>query len=102
MSDHTTSHHVKSAFSKFGRISSVFVQHTRRWQRRSKFGFVRFSFEADAEVALRHMNGSTLNGVNILVSLARDSHGTHSRAHNPVASHGEPASNSLLKPVEAP
>lgn len=67
VNDQTNYQQVKDAFSRFGRI---FVKKTRKWHRKSKFGFVRFFFEKDAEVAMRNLNGKLLNGVPIVVSMA--------------------------------
>ncbi|XP_057419131.1 uncharacterized protein LOC130713377 [Lotus japonicus] len=79
LTDQTTHLQVKNAFASFGRILGVFVQNVKRKQRRSKFGFVRFSFDSDAEVAMRRMNGSILNGATINVSLARLPQDQHTR-----------------------
>lgn len=52
--DQTSHQQLKDAFFRFGRILGVFVQKTRRRQRQSKFGFVRFNLEEDAMAAMRH------------------------------------------------
>lgn len=62
---------LRQYFNKFGKIMDVFVSRKKCQSSRSQFGFVRFQNRAEAEDAIRAMDGRVVEGSKLLVSLAR-------------------------------
>merc|ERR1711879_199784 len=62
-----------SLFEKFGEIGDVFIPRDRDTGRDRPFGFLRFYKEADAEDAIKELDGTRLGGVEITVAKAQKS-----------------------------
>merc|ERR1711871_1754495 len=60
------------SFSKFGEIGDVYIPRDRYTGDNRGFGFVRFLVEADAEEAIREMDGKDVDGNTINASLAKE------------------------------
>ncbi|XP_028115972.1 uncharacterized protein LOC114313753 [Camellia sinensis] len=58
---------LSNLFMKFGVVKDVFIPHKRRQVTQSRFGFVRFSCEVVAKVALQNANGLWVDGKVLLV-----------------------------------
>ncbi|XP_028087405.1 serine/arginine-rich splicing factor SC35-like [Camellia sinensis] len=58
---------LSNLFMKFGVVKDVFIPHKRRQVTQSRFGFVRFSCEVVAKVALQKANGLWVDGKVLLV-----------------------------------
>ena len=63
---------LKDAFAPHGNIVSAKVIFDRKTNRSKGFGFVEMESESEAEAAIKALNGSDLNGRNIIVNLARN------------------------------
>jgi len=66
----TTTEDLRSAFTRFGVIVDVTVIQDRATGRSRGFGFVTFQQAADAIEAVKHMNGSELDGRTLKVNNA--------------------------------
>ncbi|XP_057434558.1 uncharacterized protein LOC130727443 [Lotus japonicus] len=91
LTEKTSYEQVKNAFKKWGKLSGVFVQRTKKRHRRTKFGFVHFVSKEAAARATRNLNGGSLNGATISVAVAKyptnaqgDTHPTANRWTNHV------------------
>jgi RNA recognition motif-containing protein len=62
---------LKAAFSPYGNVVSATVVTDRRSGRSKGFGFVEFENDSEAKAALEALNGSELNGRNIVVNEAK-------------------------------
>jgi len=70
---------LKEMFETYGRVSSVKVILDRETRKSRGFGFVDFTTEADAEMAMKKLHGGSLEGQQLTVKLARDKPATHIR-----------------------
>ena len=68
----TTDGDLENAFARFGEITEAKVITDRNTGRSRGFGFVTFAQAAEAEAAIREMNGSTLDGRSINVDEAKE------------------------------
>lgn len=79
LSYRVTEDELRNAFSAYGQVTTVKLI-TDRFSGQSKgFGFVEMPIQAEAEKAIKQLDGSLLNGRNIQVSLARPKSDTRSR-----------------------
>ena len=62
---------LKNAFTPFGNVVSATVVTDRRSGRSKGFGFVEFENDAEAKAAIEALNGSELNGRNIVLNEAK-------------------------------
>lgn len=62
---------LKTAFEAHGKVVSAKVITDRETGKSRGFGFVEMENEADADSAIQALNGSELNGRNIIVSEAK-------------------------------
>jgi RNA recognition motif-containing protein len=62
---------LQSEFSQFGQVESARVITDRETGRSKGFGFVEMSSEDEANSAIDKMNGQTIGGRNITVSIAK-------------------------------
>ncbi|AMO21954.1 RNA-binding protein [Ramlibacter solisilvae] len=62
---------MEQAFSQFGTVNSVKVMMDRDTGRSKGFGFVEMSSDAEAEAAIRGMNGQEYGGRGLVVNEAR-------------------------------
>ena len=62
---------LKQAFAPYGNVVSATVVTDRRSGRSKGFGFVEFENDAEAKAAIEALNGSELNGRNIVVNEAK-------------------------------
>ena len=62
---------LKQAFAAYGKVVSATVVTDRRSGRSKGFGFVEFENDAEAKAAIEALNGSELNGRNIVVNEAK-------------------------------
>ena len=62
---------LKSNFAEFGGVSSAKVMTDRDTGQSKGFGFVEMSSPADAQAAISGLNGMSVDGRSIVVSLAR-------------------------------
>ncbi|MGE5680390.1 MAG: RNA recognition motif domain-containing protein [Bacillota bacterium] len=62
---------LKSAFASYGNVVSAKVITDRQTGKSRGFGFVEMENEADANAAIKALNGSQLNGRNIIVNEAK-------------------------------
>jgi len=62
---------LKKAFSPFGNVVSATVVVDRRSGRSKGFGFVEMENDSEAKAAIEALNGSELNGRNIVVNEAK-------------------------------
>lgn len=58
-------------FSKFGTVVSAQVVKDRETGRSRGFGFVEMSSEAEAQEAIKQLNGSDMDGRKLIVNMAR-------------------------------
>lgn len=63
---------LKEAFNKFGEIGDVYIPKDRNTGDGRGFGFVRFIVEADADDAIKEMDGTDLDGNVINASMAKE------------------------------
>ncbi len=63
---------LKDIFAPHGKIVSAKVIFDRKTNRSKGFGFVEMESESEAEAAIKTLNGSEMNGRNIIVNLARN------------------------------
>ncbi|KAK9055385.1 hypothetical protein SSX86_026468 [Deinandra increscens subsp. villosa] len=71
LSFYTTNKDLKRLFSPFGAITEARLVVDPRTQRPKGFGFVTFESDADAQSALRAMNGKIIDGRLIFVEVAK-------------------------------
>lgn len=64
---------IRNAFERFGRVSSVRMMVDAATNRSRGFAFVQMPSLDDADEAIRHMSGSSLNGRQLTVNEAQDS-----------------------------
>ncbi|MEQ9409494.1 MAG: RNA-binding protein [Fuerstiella sp.] len=64
---------LRSAFERFGRVTSVRVMSDSATNRSRGFGFVSMPAFDDAEEAIRHMSGASLKGRQLTVNEAQSS-----------------------------
>jgi RNA recognition motif-containing protein len=62
---------LKQAFSAYGKVVSATVVMDRRSGRSKGFGFVEMENDSEAKAAIDALNGSELNGRNIVVNEAK-------------------------------
>lgn len=62
---------LKQAFSSYGKVVSATVVVDRRSGRSKGFGFVEMENDSEAKAAIEALNGSELNGRNIVVNEAK-------------------------------
>ena len=62
---------LKQAFSSYGKVVSATVVTDRRSGRSKGFGFVEMENDSEAKAAIEALNGSELNGRNIVVNEAK-------------------------------
>lgn len=62
---------LRSAFEAFGEVSSASVIKDKETNRSKGFGFVEMPRQADAEAAIKALNGTDLQGRTIVVNQAR-------------------------------
>ena len=62
---------LKNAFSPYGKVVSATVVTDRRSGRSKGYGFVEMESESEAKAAIEALNGSELNGRNIVVNEAK-------------------------------
>lgn len=62
---------IRSAFEKFGEVSSVKIVTDRDTGRAKGFGFVEMADQAAADKAISSLDGSDMGGRNIKVNIAR-------------------------------
>jgi RNA recognition motif-containing protein len=62
---------LKQAFSSYGKVVSATVVTDRRSGRSKGFGFVEMENDSEAKTAIEALNGSELNGRNIVVNEAK-------------------------------
>jgi RNA recognition motif-containing protein len=62
---------LQTAFAAHGNVLSAKVVTDKETRRSRGFGFVEFETEAEANAAIQALNGSELNGRNIIVSEAK-------------------------------
>ncbi|HLG31886.1 MAG TPA: RNA-binding protein [Ignavibacteriaceae bacterium] len=62
---------LKAAFTPFGNVVSAKVVTDRRTGRSKGFGFVEMESDSEASAAIEALNGSELNGRNIVVNEAK-------------------------------
>jgi cold-inducible RNA-binding protein len=62
---------MQQAFSQFGSISSAKVMMERDTGRSKGFGFVEMGNDAEAQAAIKGMNGQSMGGRNLVVNEAR-------------------------------
>lgn len=67
----TTDSNLSEVFSKMGKVTSTVVITDRNTGRSKGFGFVDMENDAEAEKAIKELNGSDLDGRAIVVSEAR-------------------------------
>ena len=68
----TTEDQIREEFAKFGVVKSVTVIRDRDSDRSRGFGFVEMSSDAEANEAIKGLNGTTLDGRQITVNYARE------------------------------
>ena len=68
----TTEDGIREEFAKFGAVESVSVIRDRYSDRSKGFGFVEMSSDSEADEAIRGLNGTTLDGRQIIVNYARE------------------------------
>ncbi|XP_057426186.1 uncharacterized protein LOC130719586 [Lotus japonicus] len=66
LGDRMTLQKLRAIFEKAGRLRDAFIQHKKRFQRRSRFGFLRFSSDEEAWKAIRMFHGLRLDNEVIL------------------------------------
>ena len=62
---------LKQAFAAYGTVVSATVVTDRRSGRSKGFGFVEFENDSEAKAAIEALNGSEMNGRNIVVNEAK-------------------------------
>jgi RNA recognition motif-containing protein len=62
---------LKQAFAPYGKVVSATVVTDRRSGRSKGFGFVEMENDSEAKAAIEALNGSELNGRNIVVNEAK-------------------------------
>jgi RNA recognition motif-containing protein len=62
---------LKQAFTPYGKVVSATVVTDRRSGRSKGFGFVEMENDSEAKAAIEALNGSELNGRNIVVNEAK-------------------------------
>jgi RNA recognition motif-containing protein len=67
----TTNESMKAAFAQFGQVDSATVMMDKMTGRSRGFGFVEMPNDAEANTAIERMNGSNLDGRDIVVNEAR-------------------------------
>ncbi len=71
LSYRVTEDELRNAFNAYGEVTSAKIVMDRYSGQSKGFGFVEMPIQAEAEKAIKQLNGSLLNGRNIQVSLAR-------------------------------
>jgi RNA recognition motif-containing protein len=67
----TTSDELRELFSKIGEVKTADVITDKFTNQGKGFGFVEFANDADADKAIKELNGTDLGGRNIVVNVAR-------------------------------
>jgi RNA recognition motif-containing protein len=62
---------LKAEFEKYGKVISARVVTDRETRKSRGFGFVEMENEAEAQAAIKSLNGASLKGRNIIVNEAR-------------------------------
>ncbi|XP_057429123.1 uncharacterized protein LOC130722418 [Lotus japonicus] len=76
LSDRITLIKLKTIFGKAGRVKDVFIQFKRKFQRRFRYGFVRFQNDEEAWRAIRTLNGLRIDGNYLVVKRANPKQAT--------------------------
>jgi RNA recognition motif-containing protein len=71
LSFHTTDDDLRNLFAPYGEVTSAKVITDRETGRSRGFGFVEISGDDDANKAITELEGTTIEGRNISVSVAR-------------------------------
>ena len=71
LSFHTVDEDLKNLFGQYGAVSSAKVITDRETGRSRGFGFVEMENDSEAKAAIDALNGSELNGRNIVVNEAK-------------------------------
>ena len=71
LSHQTSEDDLKEAFESFGKITTVNIIKDKFTSESKGFGFVEMEAKADAQSAIDQLNGTDLNGKNIIVNEAR-------------------------------
>ena len=71
LSYQTTEDALRQLFEKFGEVTSAKIITDRETGRSKGFGFVEMAAQADAEEAIKELNGTEFDGRNIVVNQAR-------------------------------
>jgi RNA recognition motif-containing protein len=71
LSYEATEDDLRQAFSAYGQVSSVSIITDRDSGRSRGFGFVEMPVQAEAEAAIRELNGQDLKGRDLTVNMAR-------------------------------
>ena len=83
LSFHTTSEDLKTLFSKFGEVTSAKVIMDKYTNRSKGFGFVEMSDDAAAQKAIAELDGATVDGRAIKVSVAKPKEERPARTQRP-------------------
>lgn len=67
----TTNDSLQTLFSNYGKVLSAQVITDRDSNRSKGFGFVEFESDADAQTAIKELDGKEFEGRSIVVSVAR-------------------------------
>ncbi len=67
----TTEDELRDAFAQFGEVSSARIIQDRETQRSRGFGFVEMPDDNDAQVAIRELDGTSLDGRDLRINEAR-------------------------------
>ena len=79
LSYQATDDDLKQAFESYGEVSSVTIIKDRVTNQSKGFGFVEMPKQADAETAIKNLNGINLKGRKITVNIARPRDESRSR-----------------------
>ena len=71
LSYQVTDEDLRAAFEEYGEVSSATVIKDKFTNQSKGFGFVEMARQADAEEAIKKMNGADLKGRKLIVNLAR-------------------------------
>jgi RNA recognition motif-containing protein len=72
LSYNTTEDRLKEEFAKYGAVESATVIRDRYSDRSKGFGFVEMSTDSEAEEAIKGLNGTELEGRQIIVNHAKE------------------------------
>lgn len=71
LSYQVTDEDLRAAFEEYGEVSSAMIVRDRFTNQSKGFGFVEMPKQADAEAAIKKMNGADLKGRKLIVNIAR-------------------------------